>query len=211
LGRIDICLANGKQSLGISTTKKKVIDAAIKAKTKELVKYDKLDEFKILVNHAEKLQMRLDKDKEMLDNLEYGLEAMAKISQKLKRVKTRLKLNPIIKEAIIQQTKIKRSIKQEQSYFNDLEELDSLQKRLVRIQNRLKLRPLIKRGSSLLLIIDQYESDITTFESGLESIRQINLDIKETKLMLRKKKQKYKSNFPDICPFCKSKVNKDTL
>lgn len=208
---IDIALAAGKEDLGKDQKEKKKIDLVIKTKTTELKKYTSLDSLKILVTHAEKLEVRIQNCENEIEILSDSLDEIEKMNKKLAKIKRHLAPFPLIKKALIESEVYTKICDEQESFIEDLDEVKDLQDELMAIQIQLQAQPLVKRGVVLLQIISNYENEIDSFKNDLTSIKQAKTELKQLKKLRKETEKEFKKEFPDICPLCSSIVDKEKL
>ena len=211
LGLIDTTLDAGKKDLKKSTTTKTQIDNQIAAKEKELLKFNKLDELKQLVIHAEKLEKRIDKFKMTIDRYTRKLAQINNKKIMLEIVTEKLAVVPIFNSAFKIAEQVEKDTEKLERIQDILDDIKDNEKNLVQTRERYKTKPLVKRSLALTMIIDQYQNDIDNLDDKLQEISENKGKLKKVKKDLKKKRSTFKKAFPDICPLCNSNVDKEKL
>lgn len=208
---IDTTLDAGKKDLKKSVNTKTQIDKQIALKEKELLKFNKLDELKQLVIHAEKLEKRITNFKETIDKYNRRLARINNKEIMLEIIKEKLKVSPLFDEAFELAVQTEKDTERLETFQDTLEEIEEKEKELVACRERYKIKPLVKRSLALTMIIDEYRNDIKALYKIMKDINDNNEQRKIVKKDLRIKKAAFKKAFPDICPLCKSEVDKEKL
>lgn len=211
LENIDISLDKGKKEVKKGETKQKVIDLQIHAKTKKLEKYKDLDKLNMLVSHAEKIQKNLDRDNALQSRLEDSLDDYTQARAKLKKLREKLVVAPMIQVANRLQDKIIGYTKKINDFEYNLTDVTDVTKMLKEIKDKKELTPYIRRCSNLLLIIAEYNNSIEKLMKAKDNIVETKDQIRVTKQLIKMGRKKLKKEFPLTCPLCNQAVKEDLL
>lgn len=211
LGSIDTTLAAGKEDLKKDEKEKKAIDSLIKQKQKELKKFHYLEELKILVSGAEKIDKKIKLYSQQVESLEEYLHKISVYKKDISGIEEQLKIMPGVRKLLKKAKSIKQDADKLEKLSHGVTTIEKNKKELRMIQSKLLAKTEIRRGISLLSIIDQYESDIKKIKDYSASIKQTQIKVISIKNKIKKVKIDFRNNYPNICPFCKSKVNKRRL
>ena len=211
LENIDISLDKGKKEVKKGETEQKAIDFQIHAKTKKLKKYGALDKLNMLVSHAEKIQKNLDRDTALQSRLQESLDDYTQAKEKLKKLREKLVVAPLIRGAINRYQKFKAYDDQIKSFEYNLTDVMDVSRMLKEVRDKKEIAPYIRRCSNLLLIIADYDEKIEKLTETKDNIIETKDKIRITKQLIKMGRKKLKKEFPATCPLCNQVVQEDLL
>jgi len=211
LTNIDISLDKGKKDLAGDLKEKKEVEAQIKEKKKKLVKFKNLDALKILVNQAEKVKNRIELNKQKIDIFSSSVDLIKVQLQKLGDINKLLKVRPIIDKAVLIRNKMEKYKKDFNLLQSKLDELVDTKNKLDWIQNRLEVEPYIHRAFNFVKTQERYLDQVYNIEKKLFVIKAKEKKRVQNRKELKEKQKRFKKIFPDICPLCNSKVERNQL
>lgn len=192
-------LQNDKAAIKELLDRYKSIDVRKKAIKKEVSGAHLVDEGLRLIKEIKALKTRA----ELLKNY---IERNKDIAKKLKVAKNKISLEKSVDAAL-------KNTKQYNELLTKAEKLEAaiktykrLAKQKVQIKNKLSLETQVKTTIKQIDKVNEIVEKANALEELITSYKKVNKQKAQKKKLFQSKDKEYHDNYPDICPFCGSKV-----
>lgn len=199
---IDSAISTGKTQIKQTEKEIKTNKGLLSQKQKELKKYTQYLAFEELVQKAEEMQEKVQKQKEAKESIENHLDQILPKRESLKQIQNKLKINIFIKKALVLYNKIKGAEEEKQRIENRVKHVESFGKKMKSIKDRLEIKPSIDRAFVLFKIQDQNEKKKANIKESVFSITKKVKGVQVLREEYKKKKMMFKKEMPEICPVC---------
>ena len=199
---INLTLSNGKEDVRKTKIKKCNIEESLAQKQKEILNYNYLENFKILLDKA------LEKEKEIRTlNERYQIinELITRADRLEKRIKTKsekYKLIDLVNKTLSINELKKLNEKKYSALNKKLKNIAELKIKLRNNEKKYKLFEVVNDNIIMNINIQKLKKKVNKISDKLNNINNLSKKIENNTEKLVKLKKQFNKHMPDICPLC---------